>query len=289
MIYHKNCPSGDGFGSAFAAWNKLGDTAGYLAADYGDELPSVKGLDVWILDLSFDAETMERLGREAGSLNLLDHHETARKRLGAFKPACCGKIHFDMGKAGCALAWSEFNPSVPMPKILEWVQDRDLWKWKLEGSKEFLSWLDTRPKTFEEWRSISEMSGAQLAAKMEMGAELSAAFEKHCQSMAASAYPVEVLGQKGLMANAGGDFRSRVGEILAQRSGTFGLVWRVSELGEVLVSLRSKDPYDVESIASAMGGGGHPTAASFKMNADALASLARGVVGARASKPRPKF
>ena len=55
VICQKNCPTGDGFGAAFAAWLALSDSAEYYPADYGGPVPSVSGRTVYILDLSFPA------------------------------------------------------------------------------------------------------------------------------------------------------------------------------------------------------------------------------------------
>ena len=37
VAYHGNCP--DGFGGAYAAWKKFGDTAEYLPLSYGKPVP----------------------------------------------------------------------------------------------------------------------------------------------------------------------------------------------------------------------------------------------------------
>jgi oligoribonuclease NrnB/cAMP/cGMP phosphodiesterase (DHH superfamily) len=276
VVFHKNCPSGDGFGSAFAAWLALGDSAEYLAADYGDRLPDAKGRDVYILDLSFDQTDLEKIASQASSLTLLDHHLSAQRKLSCYKPACCGKIHFDMGSSGCALAWREFHPGKPLPKILEHVQDRDLWTWKMPDSKPYLSWLDAQPKTFEAWKAALEMGPGQEASALAIGEALGAQYDRQCREIAKLSSSIDIGGATGLMVNASGAFRSDVGSLLAQESGTFGLVWRVSEKGSVLCSLRSRPPYDVEAIATLFGGGGHPSAASFSLDPGALIELAAG-------------
>ena len=63
VLYHgRNCP--DGFGAALAAWLYYGDSAEYLGLDHGDittvdDLPTVKGRTVYILDFSFSADILQ--------------------------------------------------------------------------------------------------------------------------------------------------------------------------------------------------------------------------------------
>ena len=49
VVYHGHCP--DGFGAAYAAWLRLGESAEYVPAEYGSyPVLNVTGLDVYILD-----------------------------------------------------------------------------------------------------------------------------------------------------------------------------------------------------------------------------------------------
>lgn len=283
VLYHRNCPSGDGFGAAFAAWMSLGDTAIYVPADYGDMPPAAKGLDVFILDLSFPAEVLQRLSEEASSLTLLDHHVTAERKLSGFKPVCCGKIHFDLTKCGSVLAWEHFHPGKPLPALFRHLNDRDLWEWKHVHSAPYLAWLDCQDKSFERWAQILQMTDSEEQQALAMGSVLLHQKQQLAESMASKSAPVRIGDHAGLMVNASGELRSEVGTLLAQKSGTFGLVWRVAEDGSVLCSLRSlkgEGSVDVEQIALQFGGGGHPTSASFKLSATALPELAHGVIRA---------
>src|SRR3989344_8202725 len=75
IFYHADCL--DGFGSAYAAWKKFGDSAEYIPAKYGHE-PLVKeaaGKDVFFIDFCYPKGTMDEVVRSARSLVVLDHHE----------------------------------------------------------------------------------------------------------------------------------------------------------------------------------------------------------------------
>lgn len=74
----------------------------------------------------------------------------------------------------------------------------------------------------------------------------------------------------GLAANAPAFLASDLGHELANKSGTFGLVWSMARDGQVHCSLRSNGDYDVSAIAKAFGGGGHRNAAGFSTDIDTL-------------------
>ena len=81
VIYHYPCL--DGFTSAWAAKQALGNTAEYIPANYGndDELPNVKGRVVYLLDFAYPLDVMLKLADSASRVIVLDHHLTAQKDL----------------------------------------------------------------------------------------------------------------------------------------------------------------------------------------------------------------
>lgn len=90
VIYHANCA--DGFGAAFAAWLKLGDEAEYLPMDYNqiknaNDLPSVKGREVYILDFSLPLDIMLYILAESSKLVWLDHHISSQPLLAELQNA----------------------------------------------------------------------------------------------------------------------------------------------------------------------------------------------------------
>ncbi len=175
VLYHgRNCP--DGFGAALAAWLYYGDGAEYLGLDHGDittvdDLPPVAGRTVYILDFSFSADILQAIDERAAKLVMLDHHKSAAEKLTGF--ACrCGVVHFDMDKSGARLAWEFFHPHVPVPPLLQYVEDRDIWKWEFAESAGFLSALDMEAQDFARWREIAAFTPEQLALFMARGAAM---------------------------------------------------------------------------------------------------------------------
>jgi len=60
------------------------------------------------------------------------------------------------------------------------------------------------------------------------------------------------------------DLRSFIGDHIAQKNGTFALLWRI-EKGMISVSLRGAPCFDVSGIAERFGGGRHRGASAFKV------------------------
>ena len=282
ILYHgRNCP--DGFGAALAAWLFYGDRAEYLALDHGDvrtvdDLPSVQGRAVYILDFSFATDVMQALDERAAKLVMLDHHKSAAEKLTGF--ACrCGVVHFDMAKSGARLAWEFFHPDAPVPPLLQYVEDRDIWKWEFAESAGFLSALDMETQSFARWHEIATFTPEQLTQFMARGAAMDEKYRKLAADIAEGAQPLVFNGIAGLMVNAPGMFHSLVGDILSAQSGTFALMWSAGDKG-VKAGLRSQRNFDCIPLAESMGGGGHAQACGFKMKVERLPQLLTGVFNA---------
>lgn len=277
VLFHAGCP--DGFAAALAAWTVLGDSADYQeVADFSKLNADVDGRKVYLLDFSFERPVMEEVGRRAAELTVLDHHATSKDRLQGYRPMCCGKVHIDLGHCGSALAWQHFHPDMPLPFLYECIESRDLWRWDVEDDRAFLAWLDSQPRTFEAWGAVLHASRAELQAEIAQGLALNRQFETLCQKISRGAYALTLCGHEGLAVNANHDFASAVGELLYEKSGTFGLAWSITADGAVRCSLRSKAPFSARAIAEQFGGGGHPYAAGFTLPLEQLTNLVKGKV-----------
>lgn len=185
VIYHDHCT--DGFGAAFAAWCKLGDSAEYLPMSYGPVHPAdfidlVQDRDLYVLDFSFPKPIMELVISHAAKLVWLDHHKTAFEMwcpkhglpkfvqteaiptLGS-KPVTC-HIVLDDNKSGAMLAWEYFHPNKDVPDLISYIDDRDRWVFNYgSASKALHAGLQTmQPWKFREWADlVPAMGGTSLA------------------------------------------------------------------------------------------------------------------------------
>lgn len=280
VLFHgKGCP--DGFAAALAAWRYYGGQAEFLGLDHGQvsslaDLPDVAGRAVYILDFSLPADVLTAIDGCAEKLVMLDHHQSAADKLAGF--ACrCGAVHFDMGKSGARLAWEFFFPDQEPPALVAMVEDRDLWLWQLPDSAAFLSALDMEKQDFARWAEVANMDGQALTTYIARGQAMDDKFQRLAQDIAKDACPITFNGEQGLMVNAPSAFHSLVGNILSEQSGTFALVWTVTDKGLVKGGLRAVRSYNVIPLAESLGGGGHPQACGFRMPPERLPELLSGV------------
>ena len=64
--------------------------------------------------------------------------------------------YFDLSKSGARLAWEYFHPERAAPQLVDYIEDRDLWRWQVPRSKEFSAGLNTMPMTFDAFTGLAE-------------------------------------------------------------------------------------------------------------------------------------
>jgi oligoribonuclease NrnB/cAMP/cGMP phosphodiesterase (DHH superfamily) len=269
-FYHGGCP--DGFGAAWAVRRAWGETGRYEPRGHDDELPlgELRGARVAFVDIAPANAALRALAAVAAHVAVLDHHVSSRDRLLA-DPALAGElrraghhVHFDLEHSGAVLAWRHFHGEAPLPEILAYVEDQDLWRFKLPRSREVNAALVAHPQRFEVWDRLAETPAEQLA---EEGAPLLRAERAEVERALAGAAPIWIGGLRVEAVNAA-FHRAQIGHELAARSAhgsAVGAVYRLSGR-RVDVSLYSIGDLDVAALAARFGGGGHRNAAGFSVS-----------------------
>lgn len=258
VIYHKNCS--DGFGAAYSAWKLLGNKAEYIPCSHGDLVPDVKGKKVAILDFSFKNEIIKKMIEDADSLIVIDHHKSAMIDLHDI-----GNTIFDMHKSGAIMSWEFFHPGKEPPKFIEYIQDRDLWKWELPYSKEFSAAFDMIPWEFREFEKFEDDSVFDDAVKR--GSYILAysktVIKKICDKAVLKKFDHNGKICDVLIVNSS-HWMSEIGASLAKDC-DFAMIYYFShDTLSYSVSLRAfHENIDVSDIAKKFGGGGHKKAAGF--------------------------
>ena len=180
-----------------------------------------------------------------------------------------------MNKSGARLGWEFFHPEKPVPGLIRYVEDRDIWKWEFPESAGFLAALEMEPRSFERWAEIAAFTPEQEQAFMARGFAMDEKYQKLCADIAEGAQVVVFNGLQGLMVNCPGMFHSQVGDLLARQSGSFALMWQASTKG-VKAGLRSRSEFNCIPLAESFGGGGHAQACGFKMDNQRLLDLLNG-------------
>lgn len=261
IIYHKRCP--DGFGAAYAAWKKFGDTADYIPAGYGDEaLEGLEGKDVYLVDFCYELPgEMERLARITKKLVALDHHETS-KELVEIAP----EHVYDEKRSGATIAWAYFHPDTPMPRLMQHLEDGDLYRYVLPETRDIFSYLVVQPDDFQVWDTLVQtleddkarttflVKASAYTEYFELLAKLSIEAAKKVRFEDMDCYFTTAMPSITM--------RSYVGHALYEKLPPIALVVSAHPDG-FGVSIRGNGTVDVSAIAKKYGGGGHPVAAGF--------------------------
>lgn len=265
ILYHGNCY--DGFGAAWAAWHRFGDAAEYRPCFYGMDAPQDWwDRDCYVLDFSFPSKIIgNRQLDESYVLNVtdfrvLDHHKTAEADLKDY-PGCCT---FDMNKSGAVLAWEFFHKDIPLPLLLRYVQDRDLWRFELPHAKEIDCWIKSHPFSFDAWRNMATNLEREFNAVVALGAGALQYQRAMVEVMVKNAWIESVGGYDVPVTNAT-VFFSEVGEALCLQhpDKPFSAYYLDRADGRRQWGLRSRNGFDVSEVAKQLGGGGHAAASGF--------------------------
>ncbi|MGL4693647.1 MAG: DHHA1 domain-containing protein [Stenotrophomonas maltophilia] len=299
VIYHANCA--DGFTAAWAVRQAM--DADFHAGVHGEAPPDVAGRDVILVDFSYPRAQLVDMAQVARSILVLDHHKSAGAELrsGEVKVGTIGQaglkaarivrldnlpdareawLHyeetatvldgvvcafFDMDRSGAGIAWDFFHPGKARPALIDHVEDRDLWRFALHGTREIQSALFSYPYRFEVW---DELMQAPVFELYQQGLCIERKHHKDVAELVAVAKRQMVIGHYEVpVASLPYTLASDAGHLMAQGQ-PFAACYYDKAGGRVF-SLRSADDgVDVSEVAKLYGGGGHARAAGFTVPRD---------------------
>lgn len=268
-IYHQNCL--DGFGAAYALWRKH-PQAQFVPAHYGDTPPDVTGADVYIVDFSYPPETLVELANRAHQVTVIDHHRSAVETINAYPahlipPNLC--LLLDESKSGAVLTWEYLHPTDPIPQLLEHIQDRDPWQFRLPDTREITAALASLPMDFDTWNTYgpedeADSYGAHLMHLTSDGAAILRYQNQQIDTLLAKpSQRITIGGFNVPCLNAPGFLASEIGNRLSAGEPFSAIYFDLPD--KRVYSLRSQKDggENVARIAQLYGGGGHPNAAGF--------------------------
>jgi hypothetical protein len=168
-----------------------------------------------------------------------------------------------MAHSGSVLAWQHLFPGQPVPDILRYVQDQDIWTWELPKSAEVNAALSSYDQDFETWSRLADRDISELALE---GEPIVRTDRVEVARAIKNPSPV-TLGKLRVEAINARTRRSAIGHALAERQSfgnQWGCVYRL-EGSKVQATLYSIGDFDVSKIAGEYGGGGHKNAAGFSV------------------------
>jgi len=256
-IYHGNCA--DGFGAAWVVREALGDDVEFHVGVYQQDPPDVTGRDVIIVDFSYKYDVLVKMSYKANSILILDHHKSAADDLeklpkviestgydgfhSELSSLCASQnmphigVLFDMERSGAMITWDFFHPDVWPPALIRHIQDRDLWKFELDGTREIQAALFSHPYDFKVWDALMHINPEFLRTD---GVAIE---RKHHKDIAefikTAALRMDIAGHDVPALNAPYMWSSDAGHIMAQGESFAACYWDTPD-GRVF-SLRSAE------------------------------------------------
>lgn len=265
IVYHADC--WDGFCCAWLLHKAYPD-ARFVPANYGSKFPGFEAREnVIIADFSYDYEIMKFFAEFSSSTLVFDHHKTAKETLDRLEGVGNMLINFDLNKSGARLVFDWMHTQRLLlglnveygSWIVDYTEDRDLWNWKLNMSREVNASLRSYDLNFDKWDELEDRSVESMALEgiAILRAE-SKIVDSHCQHVVKcwiGGYEVPCVNATTLI--------SEIGNKLSIDY-PFAATYFDSNKGTRVWSLRSQeDGIDVSEIAKKYGGGGHKHAAGF--------------------------
>jgi oligoribonuclease NrnB/cAMP/cGMP phosphodiesterase (DHH superfamily) len=258
-IYHGGCP--DGFASAWLWWQVFRDDFEYYPGVYNQPPPDVSGRKVVLVDFSYKRPIMEQIIKDAESVEIIDHHQSAEEDLKDLVGA--KTLIFDKSHSACILTKKYLNKnhqSTNFPttagQLLEYIEDRDLWTLKLPSNGEFYAALRSYPQEFELWNSFN------VACLIKEGISIRRYHLEIKKEMMKNVITRTIGGHAVPCVNAPWLFASEIAGDLAEGQPFAACYWDTPN--GTTYSLRSKENgLDVAKIAEQYQGGGHKHASGF--------------------------
>ena len=261
IIYHGNCP--DGFTAAWVTQQAVHGASELYAAKYGDEPPYelARNRSVYVVDFSYPRAQLEQLFGECTFLMVLDHHKTAEAELRGL-PYCV----FDMDRSGAGLAWDTLMVDQPRPWIVNYVEDRDLWRFALPDSRTISLRVRLTPHEVEAYDALAAMDPAEIVNEGR-GAKLY--LDHYVRDAMRNVYELADVDGEGTDAACVNVSYTGVSDVLHDAlemgSTLLAIAWHLHPDGHLACSVRSVPSYDCSAFAKRLGGGGHAQASGFRI------------------------
>lgn len=267
VIYHGDCM--DGFGAAWSAYKLFGDEAQYIPGQPGQSPPEglPEGSALYLVDIAYPPGVLNHLAAKFDKVVIIDHHETTKGWFESYDPPENVEIVMDMEHSGAVLAWRYFHKEKKLPKLLAYIEDRDLWKWELQDSEAILLAVDAYPYTFG---NMDRLMDDIERLKLEGQAILKYRNQMlDLQLKAAHLTEFRLENERHVVPAVNCSLRALVSEAcheLLQKfpDAAFVVAYRRGSDGDWYYSLRSRGEFDVAAFAAAYAkGGGHKAAAGM--------------------------
>lgn len=246
-----------------------GEDLELVEVDYGMPLPWERINDARTLivtDFSLPKADMQRLYREKGQdFVWIDHHISAIEEMTDLSDIAGFR---DLDSAACVLTWKYFFPEYEIPAAVQFIGDRDIWRFDFAQTKAFcegLASIDISATNDSLWIPLFNNDQELLNTLLDKGEILlEARLAQIARWVKSRGFETTFGGYRTLAINlpSNGD----IGHHICQLGYDVAYVYSDLQQDNQIftgVTLYS-DTVDVSVLAKAQGGGGHRGAAGFR-------------------------
>lgn len=240
----------------------------WKTARHGEKPQSV----LVMADFSYKLVPMLDLASTWDRIIILDHHASAIDALDGHLPSNVETV-FDVNRSGAGIVadWLGVRDNTDLPYhapygVVDYVEDRDLWRFDLPHSKEAIQYLiAATPHTYDEWDLFERRLRGEPDRCFSDGLLVGRYHNILVDELVACARPAVIDGHDVLMTPSpylcGSDVAGRLAAMSPSRIGAY-----YRDLPDrVEYGLRSTDGGpDVAKVAERFGGGGHPHASGLR-------------------------
>ncbi|KAL1357018.1 hypothetical protein HN51_009021 [Arachis hypogaea] len=267
------------------------------------DLPLTQISHLYLLDFVGPPHFLQDISAKVQRVIVLDHHKTALEMLGSENLGAknVDKV-IDMERSGATIALDYFKEKLMnhdavkhqyvldeferVRQLFRYIEDGDLWRWKLHNSKAFSSGLKDLNIEFDVRKNPSmfdQLLSLDLDCVISQGMKSLSHKQKLMDDCISKSYEIALgNGAFGCCLAVDADttlseLRSELGHQLAMKSqkmklrGIGAIVYKVPELEndhKFKISLRSVENEDTTPISQEFGGGGHRNASSFMLSCE---------------------
>jgi oligoribonuclease NrnB/cAMP/cGMP phosphodiesterase (DHH superfamily) len=277
IVFHYPCQ--DGLTSAWIAYHyhqlncKLLEMYPISNSDEIN-LDRLKNKKVLFCDYCPSLDILNKIEDIAYEIKILDHHKSSMEKLSNKKYAI-----FDMNKSGAGLTWDYFFPDNYMPLFVKMIQDRDLWKWEIEESKDFTcgfhsvlqtmdiynfeDLFDLYDELYDNYNLIGLYTTIGNIINKNNNNRYKIIVEEHLKCI--DIFTFNNIKYNICIINCMHEDASEIGNLISKNDNIdFAVLWSYNHnKKEYRVSLRSCGDIDTTIISTQYGGGGHKNASGF--------------------------
>lgn len=291
VVYHEYCSDG-----IAAAWvvqlkNKNIQLVGCMAgSDIDTTKVDIVNKNIVYVDICPSVTFLQNNLHKANKITILDHHISAYKAIENAFPVSNEKLNwvFDMNRSGCMITWDYFFINIESglpnerPWFINYIGDRDLWKFELPYSKDISTGLfELKLLNFKGFDDLYlKDSSVEIQRICEVGKIANELKDKIINIEVNKAVEYKFVSSPDLSyrvwAYRGPDeYRSDIGNALLKREFKDGCLpdfcinYRYDiERNMHYLSLRGDDHSpDLTLLCKKYGGGGHKKACGFEVDA----------------------